>query len=1377
MLAQYKVQTPTSANRGKDSDGQLLEANSSLSSNLQLLEKSYETTVIEEQHSVQQYFQNDIFMPAISAVNTSKTSNSNLHEKLANERPALVNNAFNLKEQSEVSTIPKESTNGQSKNQILMKKGNEEENLELKEKRPQRTSLKVEKLQQELNEKPLLREKVSQPDGSNSNSEQIKSRGPTNSSAVDENAKNVLLDESSRQYRDEEVSVGEKNYIKNPFQMLLKHELRESEEEHKADFRETANFEPILKQKNDPAGPERSNGDFGVYKANSAYYLNEIRETQSEYQGDEDFRKSNEKTTMRLSKQAEEQRHLKFNLQVAGNYSMNELGRELKMIGLEKALEQDTEDTQDYTQIALPIFKNMHYQKGADQSISLNLSKIRDDSISYCEEKKEIHETSLVAKLNLIDDSPNKSKALSKITPSSENPLELRLNEANIISRSADVNTPSTSQKNLQADSNVVKKAAVVQNNGNILDELEESKGLADSVLGRQGINEKIVYEETKEIRSQNNPNQRAPSISKGLSQRDILSEGAMTKTNRNRGEVDFADMKLDLSGIQQLDRYTLEELEVDQTFTSRTGDLNTKRSAVGGIGPITTNSILVAGLRSDSIQFIGAESPETLNVNNGNQPQEKPKSRLNLNLEELVTEQNGAGQTGTHSQTTTHQESARRGPYTSFKAGAQTPKYRDGKLIIPEKMAEILDGTKFRNEILERISKLKGFTSLGQEISFEAKNRRAAQNSQLNINTFNTSQIQQSFSRTEANRVVEEFFKDAVVIRSEGPSVEVERKTPRSTPKNVKPSFQRDRNKETTFSFADTVSQPHSRIQAKESLKGSGVNEPKINSDNNLKLPLHEEQGHHRRCNSGLSMRNYMCIDQNTLPKGRIGFGSVTSLSPRHQFEGPNKSNGLSRSSSRSTLGADRRFVSSRSPWNRFVETKEYGFLSGRETRRPSHNLLPPSPSSRISSHAKTDRFGVDHPFINRKGSNINLDPTDSRRQSNATRGLSKLLQENPMKLKGFEQTMSSKDTLDTSPMISSQKTTPTYQELAYSQFSPSLANQGFRNQHNLHHAQKGKVSSGTGYDTPGSVVSPASNDSYSQERGSAKKIPSNFAKANQCELNSSPRNRTFKMEAPASAFQTKIEGYNQNILNVVLRLHESLQRLGKDRVTPQFSESCKKLVKVAREIVVEDTDSMLIREKLQEFDKIFNPLSKRARDFEVGLLFYLQRMFVSLQEKADTLETIHKEKEFANDWQEQRKTSDRELQHELEICQYESSMLREIQQNDAKNARHFGIKHEVERISQIHSGIAPSRTISEKSDDTTESQVASYDPHRKSQSNREALRLYFYREAVNIKQTLPAGHPGREYPVSDLYDECVEQHISKEGFVDFIKEKYSLL
>ena len=264
----------------------------------------------------------------------------------------------------------------------------------------------------------------------------------------------------------------------------------------------------------------------------------------------------------------------------------------------------------------------------------------------------------------------------------------------------------------------------------------------------------------------------------------------------------------------------------------------------------------------------------------------------------------------------------------------------------------------------------------------------------------------------------------------------------------------------------------------------------------------------------------------------------------------------------------------------------------------------------------------------------------------------------------------------------------------------------------------------------------------------------------------------------------QAKIEDLNQKIERIIVKLNDALRSVRHGKLRVEFVDAVKRLVKVARDIVAEDFNPQIVHKKMKEFDQIFGPLSSAAKGQEIGVLIYLQRMFVALQHKADEFR-VEAHNSNILQLQEQLEIYERETlrrKAELELWQYQSEMLQDIQRNDARNMKYLRneLKRDVEVISQIQSEIESSGDRSEDTVGTTESEfpyTVSRVQSKGTQADREALRRYFYTEAVNIKLTLPLNHPCRDLLISDLYDQCVAQNVPKEDYVKFIRRNYNLV
>lgn len=265
-----------------------------------------------------------------------------------------------------------------------------------------------------------------------------------------------------------------------------------------------------------------------------------------------------------------------------------------------------------------------------------------------------------------------------------------------------------------------------------------------------------------------------------------------------------------------------------------------------------------------------------------------------------------------------------------------------------------------------------------------------------------------------------------------------------------------------------------------------------------------------------------------------------------------------------------------------------------------------------------------------------------------------------------------------------------------------------------------------------------------------------------------------TYQTESTSS-----IQDLNQKIDKIISKLYDSLNNLAPEKRRYKFIDSCKRLSKIAREILSEDFNLQFVLSKLREFDKIFELLASDANDQEIGAIIYLQRMFATLQHKAKLIQdkncSVSKLQEDMQVYEEiqvyQRESIRRKAEEEL--WKYQSDILQEIQRN-TKYLRDE-LKGDVEVLSQIDSAIEPRAEESEYTARTTESEALMRT--RECLPEDEPLRKYFYAEAINIKLSLPKTHLGRELPISELYDQCIRLMLPKEEYVNFIKKRFNLV
>ena len=249
----------------------------------------------------------------------------------------------------------------------------------------------------------------------------------------------------------------------------------------------------------------------------------------------------------------------------------------------------------------------------------------------------------------------------------------------------------------------------------------------------------------------------------------------------------------------------------------------------------------------------------------------------------------------------------------------------------------------------------------------------------------------------------------------------------------------------------------------------------------------------------------------------------------------------------------------------------------------------------------------------------------------------------------------------------------------------------------------------------------------------------------------------------------ELQIEEHNEEIELIIVKINNALKTIGHFSDGTGFRDCCKKLVKVARDIVSDDSNFNFIKQKMQEFDQIFASFSDCGRGVEIAVRIYLLRLFAALQRKTETLKAlVYNESHRIAQLQEQQ----------LEMWRYQSKTLQDIQELDAKATWYLrnSIKNEMEVLSEIQSDIASPVHQSSATAGTTESEqefVQAKLFSTDSQINRESLKRYFYTEAANIKLALSTDHPGQEYLISELYEECMEMQLPKEEYTAFLIQK----
>ena len=250
---------------------------------------------------------------------------------------------------------------------------------------------------------------------------------------------------------------------------------------------------------------------------------------------------------------------------------------------------------------------------------------------------------------------------------------------------------------------------------------------------------------------------------------------------------------------------------------------------------------------------------------------------------------------------------------------------------------------------------------------------------------------------------------------------------------------------------------------------------------------------------------------------------------------------------------------------------------------------------------------------------------------------------------------------------------------------------------------------------------------------------------------------------------YLAKVEDLNQKIGRIIVKVNDQLRSVGPENLGSGFVDSCKRLIKIAREIVAEDNEGQSIQIKMEAFDVIFGPISSKARGFEVRLIIYLQRLFVILLEKSHLVELNNV------------RYSHVESKGKSVQKQYQSEMLNEIQKKDAKQMKTLKadeLKLNTAALSMISSVIESSVDQSEITQRTTISEAPFFCQSQQPGplATSEDLRRYFYAEALSYKMTLPPTHQRKDLLISDLYDQCMEKKIPVDSFVEFIKFNFEM-
>lgn len=245
----------------------------------------------------------------------------------------------------------------------------------------------------------------------------------------------------------------------------------------------------------------------------------------------------------------------------------------------------------------------------------------------------------------------------------------------------------------------------------------------------------------------------------------------------------------------------------------------------------------------------------------------------------------------------------------------------------------------------------------------------------------------------------------------------------------------------------------------------------------------------------------------------------------------------------------------------------------------------------------------------------------------------------------------------------------------------------------------------------------------------------------------------RDFSQQLP----QVTLSELNKRILAIVNKNNQVIEEFN---VRPQFMTICKRLGEISVPAADESTKLDKLDTLMKQFDNVFSSLAElELQEDELDMIIYLQRLFVSLQDKADLL----KHAEETNDSVHR---------------QFNSEVLKELQDKDVRQKDYFKLKtkpgnlHKLENIdSDIASSVDTEMTfVGSEAENWVE-----YEP-RSNSKDKESSRRHFYIQAVNIKLALPASHPAREIVISKLYDKAVKEKVPKESWIEFIKREFKV-
>ena len=1042
-----------------------------------------------------------------------------------------------------------------------------------------------------------------------------------------------------------------------------------------------------------------------------------------------------------------------------------------RMIGLEKALEQETENTKDFTQLDVPLFRNMFYHRNADQS---HLLEINGSSLASSEQTK-----------NSLVPSGKKSTANNKV----EMPFNERRDRGN---------------------GEIPKQTALLY---------PENRKLVDvnEVPSKSSLGEELQKK-----------NQGAEGNTFDYNEHDSLrflspiKKISKLKTEETEeGESGFLSVKFDFSQLQQRVGGSLQELDAEKTFLTKKASERVDKSKVEGENSVETRNKAEMLRQTQWNQIGGSPNKE----DSGRKSYSKPGTpkKMIIRVPKSINPQKEG---------------------VDFVSSMIQSK---ASFVMPMKATEILDGSKFRQQILERIELYeKGLANPANfKDNFAESRRKEAETSQL----YNShlSKTLSMLHENEANQIVEHFLKDTlkkeVFQTKQGPIVHKEDELRSSRISSIGerrrhsasgglggqiiPSTDSQDNQFRNQNYLQSTAQPEKMNNYQATEYQSNRWQP-IGDIGKSSATTNKHTKNTYSVASIEPLSTYQKDKMVPWTSIRLDHRTVRQSLPGSSTQNFTSTNIESTQAPSRPRIEDK--VQSLASGFQYPEDERSGFSSAnrKNLEEPQHNY-PSNPSKLLALPSRTGQTQ------NEQNCNSSSPVKPSSSLTSPRNGTETRLSQTGKEPFIFSEKRIAQNTpkewylsssKSTSDLLKASPTNDNTKVARFSDYFVSQAQQPNQNT-NVRKSQPPRVrASAEPIETENLTSSIEVNGSYFQEKVQPRNLPHTIAlpRQNFCKFYDPKMKIKVKMDAfcmvcedfislekvdshskqcttkidqclePGKAIfnlretvgkdQTNVEDCNHNIERIVVKLNESLKKIGVAK-NIEFTETSKQLVRVARDVISENFNSKIVNRKMQEFDKLFEPLSNNTKGEEIGLLCYLQRLFVALREKDHALKAKKNEENGVMDLKAGMRALEsdafqrKSIADSPETYQYQSLLLQEIEKNDVKSIK--DLKHdltrEVEVLSQIYSDIAESPDVSDLSAETSESDEMQADsPLQGAQDVKEEHRRLFYTEAANIKLKLPANHPGKDRPIAELYQECLKYKITQKGFSAFICKQFNI-